>query len=68
VTYITAFVPALCACDAGRHERSDNPSQANERNKADILADNPTSSSRSEKYSPQSMTEVGGHVVANDVL
>jgi hypothetical protein len=51
-----------------RHERSDNPSQANERNKADILADNPTSSSHSEKYSPQGMTEVGGDVVANDVI
>jgi hypothetical protein len=51
VTYRTAFVLALCGCDAGRHERSDNPSQANDRNAADILADNPMSSSRSAKYS-----------------
>jgi hypothetical protein len=36
--------------------------------KADILADNPASSSRSEKYSPQSMTGVGGDVAANDVI
>ena len=40
MTYITAFVPALCGCDAGRHERSDSPSQGNDRNKADILVRN----------------------------